>query len=115
MKGILHKTEKGWFVIYDQILGEGIVKRNQNTLPLHPLDVKQIDEDSKSFDNIEARIRTYPDVEFEIVEYDGTTPIINGWNGYAKIIDYNETFNNEDKSILGSHPNSHPKKDEVYK
>ena len=26
---------------------------------------------------------------------------------------YNETYNNEDKSILGSHPNSHPKKDEV--
>lgn len=66
MKGYLKKTEKGWFVIYDQILGEGIVKRNQNALPLHPLDVKQIDEDSKVFDNIEARIKAYPDVEFEI-------------------------------------------------
>jgi len=66
MKGILKKTEQGWFVIYDQILGEGIVKRNQNALPLHPLDVKQIDEDSKVFDNIEARIKAYPDVEFEI-------------------------------------------------
>lgn len=66
MKGFLKKTEQGWFVIYDQILGEGIVKRNQNALPLHPLDVKQIDEDSKVFDNIEARIKAYPDVEFEI-------------------------------------------------
>lgn len=66
MKGYLKKTEQGWFVIYDQILGEGIVKRNQNALPLHPLDVKQIDEDSKVFDNIEARIKAYPDVEFEI-------------------------------------------------
>jgi hypothetical protein len=36
MKGILHKTESGWIVIYDQILGEGIIKRNQNSLPLHP-------------------------------------------------------------------------------
>jgi len=66
MKGYLHKTEKGWFVIYDQILGEGIVKKNQNALPLHPLDIKQIDEDDKVFDNIEARIKEYPDVEFKI-------------------------------------------------
>jgi len=36
MKGILKKTEKGWMVIYDEILGEGIVKKNQNALPLHP-------------------------------------------------------------------------------
>jgi hypothetical protein len=36
MKGILKKTEKGWMVIYDEILGEAIVKKNQNALPLHP-------------------------------------------------------------------------------
>jgi hypothetical protein len=36
-------------------------------LPLHPDDVKQIEEDSKTFDNIEARIAAYPDVDFEIV------------------------------------------------
>ena len=43
MKGILHKTEQGWIVIYDQILGDGIVKRNQNALPLHPDNVYVID------------------------------------------------------------------------
>ena len=78
MKGILHKTNEGWIVIYDQILGGGIIKRNQNSLPLHPDNVNQIVEDSKVFDNIEARIKAYPDVEFEIVEIiapveDGTT------------------------------------------
>ena len=34
MKGILHKTEQGWIVIYDEIIGENIVKKNQNSLPL---------------------------------------------------------------------------------
>lgn len=36
MKGILHKTERGWVIIYDEIIGENIVKKNQNSLPLHP-------------------------------------------------------------------------------
>ena len=66
MKGILHKTEQGWIVIYDQILGEGIVKKNQNSLPLNPYDVQTIEDQEKVFDNIEARISAYPDVEFEI-------------------------------------------------
>ena len=34
MKGILHKAEQGWIVIYDEIIGENIVKKNQNALPL---------------------------------------------------------------------------------
>jgi hypothetical protein len=34
MKGILHKTEKGWIVVYDEVIGENIVKKNQNALPL---------------------------------------------------------------------------------
>jgi hypothetical protein len=41
---------------------------------LHPDDVKQIEQDSYLFDNIEARIAAYPDVEFEKV------------SGYAKLI-----------------------------
>lgn len=36
--------------------------------PLHPDDVKQINADAQVFDNIEARIAAYPEVEFEIVE-----------------------------------------------
>jgi hypothetical protein len=57
MKGTLHKTEQGWVVEYAK----------HSELPLHPDDVKQIEEDSKTFDNIEARIAAYPDVDFEIV------------------------------------------------
>jgi len=34
MKGILHKTTQGWIVIYDEVVGENIVKKNQNALPL---------------------------------------------------------------------------------
>ena len=34
MKGILHKTPNGWIVAYDEIIGENIVKKNQNALPL---------------------------------------------------------------------------------
>jgi hypothetical protein len=84
MKGTLTKTEQGWMIIYDQILGEGIVKRNQHALPLHPDDVKQINRDAQIFDNIEARIAAYPKVEFEIVkEYvDSRT---NDVQSYAKL------------------------------
>jgi hypothetical protein len=53
MKGILKKTEKGWMVIYDEILGKGIVKKNQNALPLHPDNEESLIEDNE--------------VEFEIV------------------------------------------------
>jgi hypothetical protein len=66
MKGILYKTDNGWEVshaTYD------ITKQKWTAgkLPLHPDDVKQIKEDSLIFDNIEARIDAYPDVEFETV------------------------------------------------
>lgn len=37
--------------------------------PLHPDDVKQINADAQVFDNIEARIAAYPEVEFEIARY----------------------------------------------
>ena len=61
MKGKLIKTDKGWMVgtvCYADIWSE--------LLPLHPYDCHQIDEDSKRFDNIEARIAAYPDVDFLI-------------------------------------------------
>jgi hypothetical protein len=75
MKGTLHKTENGWHVINMQATLNGPLLQS---LPLHPDNVNQIIEDSKVFDNIEARIKAYPDVEFEIVEIiapveDGTT------------------------------------------
>jgi hypothetical protein len=63
MKGILKKTESGWIVNYDYTVN----KNDWCTLPLHPADVEQINKDSQVFDNIEARIAAYPEIEFEIV------------------------------------------------
>lgn len=62
MKGTLRKTELGWQVEYQVI-------NSFRFLPLNPYDVNQIEEDSKRFDNIEARIAAYPDVEFRIEEF----------------------------------------------
>jgi hypothetical protein len=77
MKGILHKAKQGWIVVYDEIIGENIVKKNQNSLPLHP--------DSESLymfaelkegweNNLEGK-----EVEFEVRVYPSNT-------SYAKII-----------------------------
>ena len=70
MKGQLYKKKQpeGWYVTYDI---DGFTKAE---LPLHPDDVKQINRDAQVFDNIEARIAAYPDVEFDwcvIVQPDG--------------------------------------------
>ena len=71
MKGKLHKLEKGWVVEYliDERTPIGH-KSWWEELPLHPQDVKEIERDAKVFDNIEARIAAYPDVDFEIVKED---------------------------------------------
>jgi hypothetical protein len=58
MKGTLHKTEQGWVVEYAK----------HSELPLHPDDIRQIEEAAKVFDNIEARIAAYSSVEFEIID-----------------------------------------------
>lgn len=75
MKGKLIKTENEWQVEYLEFFRtvklNGIPVDTEylvKTLPLHCDDVEQIEEDSKVFDNIEARIAYYPDVEFEIIE-----------------------------------------------
>ena len=69
MKGKITKTEQGWMVEYkvDEKTPIGHKSWWEKIL-LHPDDVKQIEEDAKIFDNIEARIKAYPDVEFEIVQ-----------------------------------------------
>lgn len=67
-KGIIKKTKQGWIVIYDEILGENIVKKNQNSLPLHPDDVKKFTLLSEMFDTFEARVKKDPKVDFEIVD-----------------------------------------------
>ena len=75
MKGKLIKIEERWMVgtvCYADMWS--------NYIPLHPDDVKQINRDAQLFDNIEARIATYPNVEFEILIEEETSEY------YAKLI-----------------------------
>jgi hypothetical protein len=66
MKGTLVKSEQGWIVtcLAEQSGDNTWV----NTFPLHPDNVKRFEEFGQVFDNIDARIAAYPEVEFEIVE-----------------------------------------------
>jgi hypothetical protein len=75
MKGIMHNDrEKGW-----------IIKFGDSELPLHPEDVSQINEWDRIFDNIEARILSQPECDFEIVTgLDNNES--NVFHEYAKII-----------------------------
>jgi len=88
MKGILRKIDNKWMVQYighpiDVLDGNDSLV---NYLPLHPDDVKQIEKDALVFDDIESRIRAYPNVDFifhEIwEEVDGNADITI----YAKLI-----------------------------
>jgi len=71
MKGKIIKTEQGWMVKYEQeyCVGKYNIPSSltDEKLPLHPDNVQEIEIDSMIFDNIEARIAAYPDVEFETV------------------------------------------------
>jgi hypothetical protein len=59
MKGRLLKANDQWMVSYNDAAGL------LQTLPLHPYDIKEIDDQANVFDNIEARISAYPDIHFE--------------------------------------------------
>jgi hypothetical protein len=89
MKGKITKSDEGWIVRYDAFQDDySYPFPGWNFIPLHPDDVKQINRDAQVFDNIEARIAAYPDVEFEIVQYNGKTPISEGWSEYAKLVNH---------------------------
>jgi hypothetical protein len=89
MKGILKKTQSGWIINYDYTVN----KNDWCTLPLHPADVEQINKDSQVFDNIEARIASNPEVEFEIVtEYWSGEVGVNGLT-YAKLLHHSVDSN----------------------
>jgi len=79
MKGYLNKTEEGWFVIFDQRTMQD-PSAEDGILPLHPNDVAV-----SSFGFYNGK-----EVEFEINMYDGKSHISNAWNGYAKLVDYDE-------------------------
>lgn len=76
MKGRLLKTEDhGWLVAYND--SEGLFQFMQ----LHPDNVLEFIELDNIFDNIEARISSHPDVEFEIVENQKLDGVVK----YAKL------------------------------
>jgi hypothetical protein len=65
MKGTIKKYKEMLMVDYDGML-----------LPLHNESLETINELSKTFDNVEARILSNPDAEFDLVEvcYDNQFP-----------------------------------------
>jgi hypothetical protein len=65
MKGTIHKINRGWVV--KQLVEEGPDAKLINQYPLHPDNIKEINEWSQMFDNIEGRIASSPEVEFEII------------------------------------------------
>lgn len=67
MKGKLVKQENQWYIQYK--MDSDLIATDGGLIPLNPYDVEQIEEDAKRFDNIEARIAAYPDVEFVIEEF----------------------------------------------
>jgi hypothetical protein len=75
MKGKITKSDDNWVVKYEDILKlHPTTQHGMKELPLHPDDIKQIKRDVQMFDNIEARIAAYHDVEFDlcvIVQPDG--------------------------------------------
>ena len=67
MKGKITKIDEEWVVRYDVFQDDhSYPLPGWNFIPLHPDDVKQINRDAQVFDNIEARIKAYPDVEFDL-------------------------------------------------
>ena len=83
MKGTMLKIESGWEVIHFQATLNGPLLQS---LPLHPYNVKEITEWSMVFDNIEGRINSNPEVEFEIVDVVTTDSHSTKIIKYAKLI-----------------------------
>jgi len=66
MKGKLIYDQGEWWVQHMATSPDGIEYFQADTM-LHPDDVKFLEDCNLVFDNLEARIAAYPDVEFEMV------------------------------------------------
>jgi len=86
MKGRLHKNPKQeWVVKYSTCVPGRMTREWNAELPLHPDNIKEIKEWNMVFDNIEGRIASNPETEFEIVsEFDNEGP--EHFPQYAKLI-----------------------------
>ena len=82
MKGRLSKLEYNqWIVTYtEETEGSSSVLETID-LQLHPEDVNDLKKLEQRFDNLEARIASNPDVEFEIIKHQKLT----GLATYAKL------------------------------
>jgi hypothetical protein len=87
MRGELVKKEGEWYIQYLDY------DREIKYLPLHPDDVEQIKQDALVFDDIEARIKAWPDTPFTIYEVweqvDGETKVIR-YGKVKSVIEENE-------------------------
>ena len=86
MKGKIELREHNeWVVIYPKNITHGangeFTTEVEDYLQLHPYDVDWIYDSMLVFDNMEERIKSDPDVEFEIVEVQKLTGIAK----YAKL------------------------------
>ena len=89
MKGKLTKTNDEWIVKYPKYPLSSKIN-DTATLPLHPYNVAEIKAGAERFDNLEARIIAWPDVEFDIVDEFNNPELFRGigWGDgikYAKL------------------------------
>ena len=91
MLGTIYKKDEDWIVFTN------CVDTQLRNLPLHPDDIKKIKELSLIFDNIDGRILSNPEVNYEIVRWcdyhscdqkEGSCTLDCGYTAklYAKII-----------------------------
>lgn len=67
MKGLLYKDKaSGQWMIKEALVTPMVGIVGFRTLRLHPDDVKEMEEQEKLFDNLEARVAAYPEVEYEV-------------------------------------------------
>lgn len=92
MKGTITKLDNQWMVRYDTFQNDhSYPLPAYNFLPLHPeyQTILPLDLDLEG-----------NEVEFEMVHYDGKTPILEGWSGYAKLIQPKEKISDEEIEML---------------
>jgi len=95
MRGELVKKDDNWYI---KRIEEGDW---ETYYPLHPDDIEQIKKDALVFDNIEARIKAWPDTPFTIYEVweqvDGETKVTR-YGKIKSVIEENEEKLNKIKN-----------------
>ena len=67
MKGTLYKNKStGEWMVRTLLVSPMVGPYGFRDLRLHPESIKQMEEDEQIFDNLEARVAAYPEVEFEV-------------------------------------------------